>query len=331
VISGFLITWTTIKRFSSLANINPMAFYLYRLARIGPPLLTTVAILGYLGYTSYPYMDTGNPRFPLSAAILYALTFRENVFLTEFGGGAPQWAVLWSLAIEGAFYLVFPILCLFLRTRALLVAMLALCVIGPMNRLAYAGLPYGYDMLFDYLSCLDGIALGAIVALAANNVGIMAVIDRYHRAIFFTAIGLLFVALVNDNEYVWRPTYVGMAAALVLLPVPLIRKWTWLDLPLRWLGVVSYELYLTHYIILGLMRNAYENHKDALSSHTGLWFLVFVLLALFAASALHFLIARPGRRLVSKLARAIEQLPSRAIRREALPVPPPEALCKDGK
>ncbi len=44
VISGFLITGISIKRWGALENIKPLQFYGIRLARIGPCLLLVLAI-----------------------------------------------------------------------------------------------------------------------------------------------------------------------------------------------------------------------------------------------------------------------------------------------
>src|SRR5215471_12953911 len=48
VVSGFLITSTTLRRWRSLAKVNVLDFYRLRFARIAPLLLTLLAVLSIL-------------------------------------------------------------------------------------------------------------------------------------------------------------------------------------------------------------------------------------------------------------------------------------------
>lgn len=308
VISGFLITWTTIQRFGSLKNIRPADFYIIRLARIGPPLLALVGLLTWLGLISFPYMGTGMPNDSVGEAALHALTFRMNVLLTDAGSLSPQWAVLWSLAIEGAFYLLFPLLCLLLPRPALLAVLGVLCVIGPLHRRAHLIDATGYHVDFDYLSCLDGIALGVLCALLAKGLEHSAFLKRFALPIFLAGVVLTFIVIASmgagRGDTVMYPTYIGLAAALALLPTPFIVNWTKMDAPLRWLGVLSYEFYMTHYVVLAFMRGIYEKHKPLLSHNIGLWALVYVAGAVFAAAVMYFVISNPCRKAIGRLARS---------------------------
>jgi peptidoglycan/LPS O-acetylase OafA/YrhL len=65
VVSGYLITSNTLRRFGSLGAIDARAFYVMRAARILPPLLLAVVIivtLGLLGVPMFGNSDAGKSR-----------------------------------------------------------------------------------------------------------------------------------------------------------------------------------------------------------------------------------------------------------------------------
>lgn len=307
VISGFLITWTTIQRFKSLRNIRLGKFYTTRFARIAPPLIALVAVLSYLALRSLPYMGTGTPSGSVLEAASHALTFRINVLLADVVGMSPQWAVLWSLSIEGVFYLLFPLLCIVLPRLALVCFLVGICVVCPFHRDMHLNDASSYHVLFDYLSCFDGIATGVLCALLANKLAKNEILKRFALPVFLAGFLLLFVVLGSREDMVWSPTYIQIAAAIALLPTPLLLTWTRLDAPIRWLGILSYEFYMTHYIVFAFMRGFYEGHKEQLSGHIMLWAAVFTLGAIVAALILYFAVSLPFRKGIISAAKAIER------------------------
>jgi len=115
VMSGFLITSLSLRRWGTLDSISLPAFYRLRVARIVPCLLLLIAVLSALhlaGFTDYLV----NPeRASLTRVVVAALTFHVN-WLEGMRGYLPgNWDVLWSLSVEEVFYLGFPLLCLALR------------------------------------------------------------------------------------------------------------------------------------------------------------------------------------------------------------------------
>ena len=113
-ISGFLITLTSIRRFGGLAGMRTGTFYRIRFARIAPPLLLLLAVLSLFHLAGWgPFVITakhgGLPRALVSCAHLHAQ-------LVGGGQGIPacKLDVLWSLSVEEAFYVAFPLVCLLL-------------------------------------------------------------------------------------------------------------------------------------------------------------------------------------------------------------------------
>src|SRR5262249_14766966 len=94
--------------------------------------------------------------------------FHINWLEARTGYLPASWDVLWSLSIEEVFYLVFPLVCTLLRKQALIVGFLCcFLVIAPWARV-HTENQYWADN--GYLSCMDGIALGCLAAIAAAKI-----------------------------------------------------------------------------------------------------------------------------------------------------------------
>ncbi len=169
VISGFLITSTSIRRWGSLRALSVKDFYVLRFARIAPLLLLLLCILSGLhlahvtGYIVSP--KTGG----LGRALLAALTFHINLLEATRDYLPAGWDILWSLSVEEMFYLFFPLTVRLLRTKKLLIPLLMLFVIaGPFAR-ARAFNPNPVWREYSYLGGMDAIALGCLTALLLSN------------------------------------------------------------------------------------------------------------------------------------------------------------------
>lgn len=258
VISGFLITTLSIERWRSLARIDVRAFYALRFARIFPclgALLAVLSILHLAGATDY-VIDPS--RSSLLRAIAAALTFHFNWLEGTRGYLPGSWDVLWSLSIEEAFYVAFPLICIALRREALaLVPIIALIVLGPFSRVL-GGDKEPWDE-YAYLSCMDGIAFGCLTALIHARVAL----TRAELRVAFVCgcVAMLLVialrqttvalGLVSTGLYI---TVLELGAALVLLGMAngvLARLWAARGTGLiRAIGRRSYEIYLSHMFVV---------------------------------------------------------------------------------
>ena len=165
VVSGFLITSTTLRRWGRPSHVSARDFYLLRIARIVPLLLLLLAVLSLLHAAHLKDFIVPAKTGGLGRALLAALTFHVNVLEARRGYLPGNWDILWSLSVEEMFYLFFPLLCLLLRRGRLLVAVLvAFVVLGPFGRTAFA---HGNEVWqeYSYLGGMDAIALGSLTAL----------------------------------------------------------------------------------------------------------------------------------------------------------------------
>lgn len=261
VISGFLITGLSRRRWTSLGRIKPLDFYRLRLARIAPCLLALVAILALLHLLQVPGFVINPERSSLSRAILAALTFHINWLEGQHGYLPGGWDILWSLSVEEVFYLLCPIVCLCCRAeRWLLVPLLGLIVYGPFNRMALAGRDPWQD--YAYLSCADGIAFGCIAALVVScrrwqrgTLRLMMALGILAVLLIVVFRGTTLVASLHEKGLGVSVLEVGVALMLVAISQGVGQEYLTRGTGLiRTIGHGSYEIYLTHMlVILGLL------------------------------------------------------------------------------
>lgn len=261
VISGFLITGLSIRRWGDLGRVQAGRFYAMRSSRILPCLILLLLVLSALHLLGVRDFAVNPTRASLGQALWAALTFRVNYLEGHRGYLPGNWDVLWSLSVEEAFYVLFPLVCLLFRRGWLLFIPLGVLVLlGPINRtaLAHQG-PWGQ---YAYLCCMDGIAFGCLTALACAR-------WRLGRRTLVVALaagaaiaGFVIVTCNEDSHtglarYGLNVTSLEVGVALMLLALGsgvgnrlLSRGTAWL----RQVGRSSYEIYLVHmFVVLGLM------------------------------------------------------------------------------
>ena len=260
VISGFLITSNSLGRWGTLAAIDAKAFYRRRAARIVPCLLALVAVLSALALLGVPHYTMEQPKQTLSGAVLSALGFWVNVYQARTGWLPAGWGVLWSLSIEEAFYLAFPLVCLLLgRTRLLVPGLVLLALSIPVVRANIHHAEIWSEQ--NYLQGMAAIATGVLAALlvrrwpaprpstvrwtmALGVVGLLAVFfagtELWHTLRLKYMLVLTFSAAAVVIASYWR--------AAASSPPPM-RAFAWL----RSFGRLSYEIYLTHMFVVWLV------------------------------------------------------------------------------
>lgn len=301
VVSGYLITSNALQRWGELARIDARTFYVLRLARIMPPLLPALAIIVVLGTLGLPsFSNSDGVDLPASHFWLGAgsvLTFWHNVLMQSEGYFNYCLNVYWSLSVEELFYLLMPVLCLLLRRQWMIVIVcVAMLVIGPLYRAAHADNEIYY--MYGYLACFDAIALGCLTGLLARAWQPGAGLARAMRWLGAAAITAVYVRGFHGIEALGF-SMMALASAVFLLgtagvaaPGTLTLR---LSAPLRWLGRHSYEVYLYHILVLGLMRNVLV--KADLTYATRLpWLLLFLVLSALLAALVARYIAVPANR-----------------------------------
>jgi peptidoglycan/LPS O-acetylase OafA/YrhL len=257
VISGFLITRLSLRRWGSPQRVSVAAFYGLRAARILPLLFLIVGIASLLHLLKVQPFVIRPDRGTLGSALFAALAFHVNLYEGRHGYLPGNWDVMWSLSVEETFYLLFPLACLTLRKPAVfLLAFLALIVIAPFNRVSLEGIE-PWDN-YAYLSCMDAIALGCMAGWLSER----RPLDRSRGHIALTA-GIVAVLLIivfrKTTKALGLPATradftvleIGMALWLLAMGSGVgNRAFTRGTALLRAVGRCSYEIYLTHMFIV---------------------------------------------------------------------------------
>ena len=260
-ISGFLITSNTLGRYARLRDVRLREFYVFRGARILPPLILALIVIVPLGLAGLPSFDNLEEGHVFGAAffalaLLSVLTFWHNVLMQQVGYFNYCLNIYWSLSVEEVFYLLFPLACVMLRRESLVVALcLVLIGVAPFYRAAHGGDELYY--LYGYCACFDAIAFGCLAALASRR---LRPPGRLARALWWLAclaVAVTYLRGIDGHEH-FGFTLIAAFTALALfaskhcdgqLKNPLARV-------IGWFGSHSYELYLFHIIVLGLLREA---------------------------------------------------------------------------
>lgn len=271
VISGFLITQHTLQRSGSLAQIKLKDFYIRRIARIIPCLVLLVAmvsVLGSLGLQPFLNQSPNGKEVSYAVTILSALSFWMNLLIIEHGWVNYALGVLWSLSVEEVFYLAFPVLCLALgRGKGFIVFLLAVIAYAPYFRALHFGEESG-AYLYHYFSSFDGIAIGCLTAMYTQH--FKGAIYNQKMIVAVTALlmtALYFYAPIKEVS-TWGISVFALLTALLIFcfsQEPKVKPASYTARSLVWIGQRSYEMYLFHLIVLGLMKVVYFP-KDTLAA-----------------------------------------------------------------
>jgi len=295
VLSGYLITSMTLDRFGALGKVDLRTFYALRLARILPCLglaLLIIVPLGCLGLPSFRNASDGViwSRASFVTVTSSVLTFWHNVLMARQGYFNYALNIYWSLSVEEVFYLGFPLVCATLKRQRwfLLVCALAILV-GPW----YRSLHREDEILFMYghLACFDAIAFGCIAALLARR---WPLAGRWATPLQIAAALLVVVTYLQGiyGHEVWGFTLIALGTAVLAWGSPSSRRgWA----PLNWLGGHSYELYLFHIVVLGLLRD-WIGRKHMQPGWKLPWLLLFLGLSALVAWALARFYSEPLNR-----------------------------------
>jgi peptidoglycan/LPS O-acetylase OafA/YrhL len=314
-ISGYLITRQLLQNLSdkgsaTAGSIDLGGFYLRRALRLMPAGVVYIVVAGTLFQFAGGHISI--------AGWLAALGYGANYYdlwagyRTSLPGVRHPFNILWSLAVEEHFYLLWPILLLVLRGRALA---FALCLCGAvlawrlyllshcfnLGDTASAGMGFcapanpnpmwRYNRLYLPTDTrLDSIAWGAVLALLETR---RLTASAWRALAGCTLLAASFAMTSPLGRYGVRPSLQGLGL------VGLVPWLLWRPSPLRTalstgpallLGRLSYSLYLWHWAALGVADYFAPFNRAA-------WLTIAVPLSATLAGASYVCIERPMLRL----------------------------------
>lgn len=299
VISGFLITSTSLARFGSLSNLSLRKFYSFRFARIIPNITLMVSFVLALGWAGISIFKNSPASVPMSETILSIATFSHNIFMQKYGYFNYCLNILWSLSVEEIFYLSFPLLCILIRKETFLIfAWIFLIIYAPFYRSKHQS--DEIIALYDYLSCFDGIAIGCLVGVLSRKRMLTQNTSRYVAA---ASMGVMVFTYFYDGimeNVVLGVSIMGLATGALVFSfqhqrwVESVNKLRWIR-AVAWFGKNSYELYLFHVVILALMRTVI-GRKEINEYFKPLWFVLYMILSAIIAELISRYYSEPLNR-----------------------------------
>ena len=315
VVSGFIITMTTLRRYSDLRYINAKQFYLFRFARIVPCLIALLIILTALHFSGVKGYVISS-KFSYFEALFSALTFHLN-WLEGMNGYLPaSWDVLWSLSVEEVFYLVFPIVCLASRRKSVLYfALIALIIIGPLNRFYLDGNRIWQTKA--YLSCMDSIAIGCLFALISHNKSLSKHLTTVSSVVGISVIIVILLIKRDPSFDIFKHVYLfktllSLGVGLVLISAvrqqlqPLLGR---LLTPVIIYGRCSYEIYLTHMFVVLSAVSLYKKYNIDINN-SFIWLIGIILFSGLLGYVVSRFFSEPMNVIIRKKANSAKQVSS---------------------
>ena len=302
VISGFIMWITTASE-----RTTPASFAMNRIVRI-VPLYWAMTLLLYGGWLMFRDPATLPSLWNLARSLLFIPFVSPRT-----GEIQPLLIAGWTLNFEMFFYAVFACgLLLARRHRALFVCtILSALVASPlvMSPSSAVALTYTSPLLIEFMiGCLLGIMYER-KALPRPAVAVF---------LLMTGCGLLLASgmLSAANISAVRFFHWGMPAFLIVTGAlglePSLRDWR---LP-RLLGDASYSIYLTHGVVLSVMKSAAMlSGKAGQPIMSGGFISAGCLASVVAGVAVYFVVEKPLVAACNRLAVAVRRAPSAAPQR----------------
>jgi peptidoglycan/LPS O-acetylase OafA/YrhL len=312
VLSGYLITTLLLVEWDSTSTVNFAAFWARRARRLLPALFLVLIAVSIWAALEVHSDQLGTIRWDSIWTLFYGANWRfiasGQSYFDLFRDPSPL-RHTWSLAIEEQFYLVWPLvtfLCLW-AARGRRWLLVSACVLGIatstvlMSRWYQSGDPsrsyYGTDTRAGQL------LLGALLGLALLA---WSPRDRAART-GVQAAGLIgaafcvwaFVSFEDRESWLYHGGFLLFAAAAALVIAAAVQSWSPLHSvlslrPVRWVGAISYGLYLWHWPV----RVAVTEGRPFFGAHLSGWTLALVRIGLTvgAATLSYYFLELPIRR-----------------------------------
>jgi peptidoglycan/LPS O-acetylase OafA/YrhL len=284
VLSGFLITgilWENRAATHYFRN-----FYARRTLRLFPLYYTALVIIFLVIPLLVPIFEHRSPVMTEIAARLrdsekaagywpWFFTYNADFLFTIKNLMFP--GQFWSLAVEEHFYLMWPLL-IHRLSHGILIKVTSGIVIGTLILrvcLYHFLIPYG---MYCFTFCrMDGLAMGALIALIMRNPDGIATLTRFSKKAFpiilvFCAALLLYQRGVW-NQYGFIQQTIGFSLTPAFYACLLIAVLTndkaaglFSNRTLRFLGKYSYAIYIIHPFVMNYIRPLFSRHYSIVAA-----------------------------------------------------------------
>lgn len=295
-------------------NDGVVNFYIRRLFRIAPLFWT--AILAYIlwhGFGPRYWAPSGIGVADIVLTATFLNGFTPNTLSSVVPGG-------WSIANEMLFYLVFPVVAILARNAAS-AAFLYVATVWVATKLHWVALAFwlprmqpGHEYLGTNFASYWAVQQAPVFAagvLAYYLIKEFPLSSRF-RSAADVALALL-VVIAMAYAFALTPRWFSMEAGYGLIFCGMAYclangAWSWLhSWPMQRLGILSFGIYLSHFIVIDLVRRFVPQDNFLFLPVS---FALSLAGATILAAVAHKLIERPGINLGRSLIATINQRPS---------------------
>jgi peptidoglycan/LPS O-acetylase OafA/YrhL len=259
VLSGYLITSILLREYEREGRMSLARFYFRRVLRLTPALLFLLGVYSI----APPFNRQPGHLMPVLYSILYIMNW-----ISSFGLDRPQLlGHTWSLGVEEQFYLIWPILLVFIlgsfsKRRSLLIVtiLIALVLIWRVFLVRHGATrvrtSYGFD------TRVDTILIGCVLAIWLRNAApgnqVIKWVARSSPILVMSLVMLTFTldwssAAMNSFGFTLLGVWGAAIIVAVVTPGPNLLKTILNWRPLIALGGISYGVYLWHFPILHVL------------------------------------------------------------------------------
>lgn len=309
VLSGFLITYKLLTTRRSDGSLALRVFYVSRTARIMPAVIVFLVVhFIYAVFFDFPPFGRLSDEVIMVVATIFQFANYAVLSNTEL---LDENGALWSLSVEGHFYIVWPfvIFILFRTLKKVSVAVAVLAALVPVLYFWLAWIFQNNGYLSAYLRTDARIVSLVVGALGA----VLWMKTTYLSPIFLRMLALPAVAamvVIHSIADGWEPFIWGggmavfdLATMVVLIALahgvfPAVQVLT--HSAMEWIGKISYGLYIWQIPVLTLL------HRHAGEWNQVLLLLIATLATISLGAISFYYVEQPVRRskIIKRLARA---------------------------
>jgi len=262
-LSGYLITTLLRTEYKKNRRISIRFFFIRRFLRLSPPLFSTLFIVYLLTYFSI--LPGGISINGALAQFLYFTNY-YSIFFSGMGDIPIGTGVLWSLAVEEHFYILYPVLAVLVlkKTSWKQFGVLLVCIaFAVFLWRVILVLEYTVDDVRTYYATdtrIDSILYGCLLAIFYNplkSAGNSRRLSRENFGFFVLSLMILASTFLYRNPG-FRETFRYSIQGLALMPLFYLAiskhknfMFSWLNNGvIEQIGIYSYSIYLIHYVVL---------------------------------------------------------------------------------
>lgn len=277
VISGYLISSIVLYKLQN-KSFSLLDFYYGRVNRIVPAYLTMLIIVGLCAVVIFAPSDVTELR----RGLFWSTIFNSNNYFATldnyFGATSSENPLLhtWTLAVEMQFYLVLPILLMFIKHKKTLILTILTFMLISLVYGTYGVVSNNKGVMYYSLfaRCCEFL-VGVLATLL--SVRDSAYVKKHSLLLSSTGISIIFISAFLIDESSRFPGILAMVpcagALMILVSSNNLINDILGNRHLVFTGEISYSVYLWHWPVMGFLRYYYDIYEFSL----GQKFIVIIL------------------------------------------------------